>query len=489
MSQLVQLPEVLLYIIKEYLSNEDSHYFLNTSKSGFNELKKKTIYFNLTSLKSLSYYHDPIFQNLLLSKVENGWKQISLQFERIPIPFNQDLPIHKIRIADFTASLSDISHIECIRTSIEVDQIPPIPKVKELAFINGYELTDVSPCSHLSKLEIKYSSYLSDITPLKDIPDLRFNDCDSITDYSMLNCTKQQNLQIKFCSQLKNVDNFRWIRTIELTDCHALQDVSPLNGVYDLSISYCSSVRDISGLGNHYKIYIANCSDDLFGYESLLHVPHIRLAACNIVDLSCFRYAKSVHLYDCVQIVDCSPIKHARKVILDGCAEITNLSELVHVYDLSLLHLIQADKIGTPCNVRFRLFDSIFCAMKDYNFLYNIKYLTICPNIQFVELIHDGKIDCLRHLLSLTIQECGELQHVHGLGEIPAIKLVNCNQLRDISGLGRNRSVEIENCPVEDVGYLKDVQVVTIIKCSKIKDFTCLLAVPRLKIFCEEYLL
>lgn len=93
------VPEVLFRLIQTFLTQDDYRYFLNSSKNLFASLKRNSIYFTLNKKQSLQYLEDTEFQNILLSKVENGWNQIGISFDSstssLPIPL--DIPIHKIR--------------------------------------------------------------------------------------------------------------------------------------------------------------------------------------------------------------------------------------------------------------------------------------------------------------------------------------------------------------------------------------------------------
>lgn len=74
--ELVNLPEVIFPLIQSYLSHDDYHFLLNTSKNSFADLKKRSIYFVLNEESTKQYLTDKTFQSVILSKVENGWKQI-----------------------------------------------------------------------------------------------------------------------------------------------------------------------------------------------------------------------------------------------------------------------------------------------------------------------------------------------------------------------------------------------------------------------------
>ncbi len=72
------LPQDIFHLIQTFLSNDDYHYFLNSSKRLFCDFKRKTIFFKLNQEGSYLYAMNKEFQRLLLSKVENGWNQIGI---------------------------------------------------------------------------------------------------------------------------------------------------------------------------------------------------------------------------------------------------------------------------------------------------------------------------------------------------------------------------------------------------------------------------
>ena len=89
-----------------------------------------------------------------------------------------------------------------------------------------------------------------------------------------------------------------------------------------------------------------------------------------------------------------------------------------------------------------------------------------------------------RNLQSLTLDRCkGKIDKYELLGDIPKVILRHLDA-KDISCLGRNnRAVELNMCyNIEDVSSLKNVPVVTIIRCARIKNMAVLRDVPRLKV-------
>lgn len=55
------LPDVIIKQLQSFLSYDDIHYFMNTSKRYFSCLKQETIYFSLNQEKSLEYVENERF--------------------------------------------------------------------------------------------------------------------------------------------------------------------------------------------------------------------------------------------------------------------------------------------------------------------------------------------------------------------------------------------------------------------------------------------
>ncbi len=494
------IPQDIFQLIRTFLTNDDYHYFLNTSKRLFGDLKRKTIFFKLNREISFLYAMNKEFQDLLLSKVENGWNQIGiycndssksivLSSKDIPI----DLPICKVY--GFAVKLpfhlwNNFKSIDCNFFSGGASEIPPFPNVKDLQLHidPSKTVSDVDPSiidlrafSHLLSLRIN-DLPVKDITPLKDIPYLDLFSCAQITDYSVL--SNQKELRLSTCPGLTDVSSFRSIRKLELFSCPNISDISPLKGIYDLTIQACSNIKDISCLGNHHRLFLSVISS---GFDSLLHIPHVSLMSCDIEDLSVLRFAKSVCLYFCQKIRSVSPLKAVKKVILVNSGK-SGFSDLGEVSNL-LLTLQDDyefnDEIITSLNNRRLSFTGDFLAITSLSvFSSSIQHLYIGKSEIFAKFINDGQGVLLQHLLSLTLA-FSSVVSLEGVGHIPTVRLVECDRLQTMKGLGSNRCVELNNCSsVEDVSSLASVSIVTIKYCPRLTKASCecLKNVPRLKI-------
>jgi hypothetical protein len=242
-SIIYSIPEIIFTLIQNYLSNIDKHYFFNSSKYLFIDLKKRMIYFQLNKVKSQQYLQDKLFQSLLLSKVENGWNQIGIKYfgsrcpEEIP-------PIHNFYAEGRTVPfhLWNKYHSYAATLPADVEELPDLTNVKELqlTFDDDLQTVDLSKLSHLNKLSLGQVNDM-DMTPLQYIPDvtilsgLVYDGGNTNHDFSMFH--RQKRLELWDCRNLTNINSFHSIRILHLFRCPNLQkDLSPLKGIYDLAL-------------------------------------------------------------------------------------------------------------------------------------------------------------------------------------------------------------------------------------------------------------
>ncbi len=502
MDLFVHLPLEIIRLIQSYSTHDDFHYLLNTSKQSFQDTKKRLIILNLTSTKSEQYLIDNSFRGRVLTVVENGWKQVKLHIlgnNKNIWNLSSDIPIHSlsldrqnvVRLYEMD-SLQRLANIEVLSGIWCRNLIPTIPGVKRLGIhkVEG-DITNASNLRHLESLELRNSIALIDINSLRDVPNIKLDDCRKMTDFSIFHHTRQKNLALSRCLHLASVESFRMIHHLELKDCQSLEDVSPLHGIHHLVLEQCPKVNDISGLGGHHILHLHICSRDMVGYESLVHIPHIALSANNIVDVSVLRHAKSVILAQCERIVDVSPLANAKIVKIRFCNLIKEVKSLKNVESLTILRgfikgPLDQDQLNQLKNRQLTLRD---VPVKSFSFLQPEVRELFLEESEMLPTILSKEVDHLpqyfRHLQSLTLEYL-RIEHVNGLGDIPCLRLRDCYQLVDITALGRNRSVELFSChSLEEVGSLRTVPIVTIKDCKQIQDYvgSGLENVPRLKIW------
>ncbi len=362
------IPQDIFQLIQTFLTNDDYHYFLNSSKRLFGELKRKTIFFKLNRERSYLYAMNKEFQQLLLSKVENGWNQIGIicsdkSNTLLPRDIPIDLPMCKVSGVNVKIPFhlwNNYKSIDCDFFPAGVTEIPPFLNVKDVHLRtipsgSAASVIDLRAFSHLSSLQMNALT-VEDITPLKDIPYLSLSTCKEIMDFSVL--STQRELTLFQCPGLTDVSSFRSIRKLSLFCCPNISDISPLKGIYDLTLHGCSNIKDISCLGNHHRLFLSAISS---GFDVLLHLPHVSLLNCDIEDVSVLRFAKSVTLNYCIKINSVSSLKTVKKVSLINSGT-SGFTDLEGVPDLYLAHKnelrLNDDFIGLLNNRRLTLINN-----------------------------------------------------------------------------------------------------------------------------------
>lgn len=494
---IADLPIDIFRIIASYSTHDDFHYLLNTSHNSFQHIKKRLMVLNLCPRNSVKYLTNGSFRERVLSVVENGWKQVNVHvvegYWNIS-DLSVDIPIYSFRrtllaksdeSSELTA-LEKFAHIERVAGIHCRGPVPPLPRVKELEImkIDGLMFDGTNNLSHLEKLEIANAHYLTEMSTLRNIPNLSMLDCEEIQDFSIFHHSRQKRLVLEYCTNLVSVESFRMIHHLELLDCENLVDVTPLHGIYHLVLQYCQKVTDISGLGGHHRLLLASCGWKMIGYETLLHIPHVSLYRMSIIDVSVLRYAKSVILDECIQVRDFSSLKNVESFTLGrGYLSSINLQRCSYLSNLSTMKIRKLNLEGE------------WRSPNSFAFLSSeVRELTLKLSSHFTNLL-SNEVNHLpqyfKHLQCLTLKSL-LIKSVDGLGDIPHLRLISCEALQDISALGRNRCVEIIECyMLKDVRSLATVPIVTIRDCPKIKGYENvpgLRNVPRLKVFFSEYL-
>lgn len=164
-------------------------------------------------------------------------------------------------------------------------------------------ITDLSSFSHLQSISLIYCEWLTDITPLKDVPEIRLTCCNLITSVDCLG-EKQSFLQINSCEGIRSFETVGNVHTLDLS---------------------CSIMTSLSFLSKGVKVLV--------------------LRGCVLFDLSEISVAKNLEELDlsqCTQIEDLTPIgdmSSLRALQLRDCPRIMNITPLASLKSLEMLDI------------------------------------------------------------------------------------------------------------------------------------------------------
>lgn len=219
------------------------------------------------------------------------------------------------------------------------------------------------------------------------------------------------------------------------------------------------------------------------------NIPYVYLFA-NLADISMLRNAKSVKLSGFNDLKDVSPLANVKEVTFYYCylrdIDIASLRDVPRLRIHQVHNLYSSEKMQNQLVDVFTDFGGFGRNIRpDFRSFLHVPNLSVALRFSTKDqLIANEYVLSFQNLQSLTLESFKwEIDKYEALGDIPRVTLM-CLETQNITCLGRkNRYVELNMCySIEDVSSLKNVPVVTIIRCPGIKNMEVLGDVPRLKV-------
>lgn len=401
--------------------------------------------------------------------------------------------------------VSDVSYINCSYPYPNIEQIDGIDQFIKLKKFNIYpqnKITDLTPLSSLEMItDIRISnSTITDISPLKDLSDLKsldFQNSTSLTDFNVLtNLTKLESINFKntgfsdlqvlksFSSLktlilnqtlLKDIDYLRQFTNIQrleleqlsLTDISSIQFLTKL----DYLTLRNNNINDISPLHTLNGLTFLNLGynqvDNISTLANLISINNLTLEKNLITDLSPLNELTTLNYLNLNtnQIVNLSPLSsliNLNYLYLDN-NQITDLSPLSTLVRLSYLGLgnntiSELSPLSNLANVRYLSLNS--------NEIINLSPLSVLVNIQSLYLNHN-QINDLSPLqdftrlstLNISNNQISDLSPLTKSTQIRYFYLAN-NQINDISVLNNMTNMyylNISNNPTVNISPLQNL--------------------------------
>jgi hypothetical protein len=247
--------------LRTFLESGELSSLLGTSKSLFGVVKREIFDYHLNDDFSKCFFDEidddkeqkQIVRSLLLSRVKDPVKQISLSLENDSLNHSED--INDFLFSSFNNG-SDFSYVG-IRF-----QLFDVPSLIGISFTDS--AMRASTVKNLLKLEVEDCvledlSCLSSCSSLSTLLLINSFALVDISCLSFLSCLKS--ITLKNCWKLVNVVPLGHVDHVELDNCPAVNDVSSLTNVYDLVLHFCPGIIDISLLQNNYRISILRCEN------------------------------------------------------------------------------------------------------------------------------------------------------------------------------------------------------------------------------------
>jgi hypothetical protein len=338
------------------------------------------------------------------------------------------------------SSLTQLTTLFLEGYNIEVEELKNLTNLESLTLIYcTKDLSQLSSISSLSTVELCYCDFLSDVSGLRNVKNLKMvvDHEQELTGLSSL--TQLTTLCLEYYQidgeELKNLTK---LVTLTLSECNSFTDSSlkELVSVRNVTLSYCRRITDISTLGHCSWIAIRNCP-----IETLTGLGNV----------------ESIIIENCSKLKSLNGLGRNNRYLSISGQEIVNIPPLRSIHTISIIGDRETISM-VPLRNAQRLY------LKNVT----IKDLAVSDALQVLVLI-----DCK-----------GFTKLPKGLLSLPVIHLIRLYDLEDISNLGKNRQVFVADCyRIADISSLRNVKDVRIHNCRAVKNYSSLINVKRLAIW------
>jgi hypothetical protein len=440
------MPSVIILLLQNYLKWKEYGNFLNCSRKLFLEIKKESATYPLTSEMSRKFCSDNDFRALVLSKIQNFGKQLSLKFgtgewffSTNPSVFRNlafgsifvlklkwDNRNNELNCNDYFRFIDSLN----INESESMESLPFIindKRLKNLSLRHCPRLISLlgisSSLSTLCIIIIDDCYNLRDLSCLKNVPDISISNC-GITDYDIASFGENQ-------------------RRLSLSTCKFLTNVSHLGNIPYLKLEKCELIENIEGLKNNSEVIISKCSTRLYGYCSLRNATRLVLSDCNLQSTAAFSphpNLRSIEFLNCRELTDISSLEQAKilKVIKVSTCAVTNdaIIAVRHVPTIFLYYCQSVtDFSGLGENKKFVSINNCK-AVNDFSSLFSVEKVFIYQS----STLKDVSVFC--DSCFVKVVSCNCLLAQQSLSFLSVLKLYHCHSVEELYALtGLNTSI------------------------------------------------
>lgn len=326
--------------------------------------------------------------------------------------------------------------------------------------LNEINLRFLDDLSSFYALEVQSQKLtkLSDITHWSTVSILRFKNCPNLYNLKGINTTGAEKIYLENCPQLNQ-----------------LNDLSETVILEHLSIINCPQITNFEGLNFHHtlEITVKDCPNfnDMFSLVAAKKLKRLILDHCpKLVQIDIFKFLKQLqflsisncnnleYLYDfskskklthltinnCPALNDIQGVAklHLKYLSLQSCNNIELFSSLKTKTPIEQLELINCTNLAISNNSFLRVNNIL---IKDSLHLSDLKTLNCYKDVYNINLVNLGLeslkgIYQAKSLLSLTIDNCSNLETISPLKKIENLQLLqikNCKNLATLKGINK----------------------------------------------------
>jgi hypothetical protein len=519
-SLLFSFPQDIFYLFANYLLVEDDqnkkvfHFsydwrnFMNTSKEYLTAWKKECQIITLTWKFAERFEKSSDFRSRILQTIQNPRLQLELSFVLPDDEFRHPVVnlskvngVRKLSLQECKLRKIELLDVEeLVLDCCKVTDLSFCANVKELTYGNseGPLTLDVSCLSSLEKFDLQHeepiivnleslanlkkvhflmNQHLSDVSCLRNVPDLSFAHCHAIKDVGCL--ANVYELKLFRCRGIRNVSSLGHVHKLNLKECENIRDVSALGNVHTLDLSGCNKVKDISALINvHSLTFQYFQGTDLSGLRNVVFLDISD--SPNIRDISRLTKVRTLHISKCPKIHDFTGLHNLKELI--------GFHPLVVNKGMQIIQQLQTLRVGEGC---FLLSGTRDTKPTNTAIISNI-YLSELTNLTTLELLRCTSLtefsSTSTKLRSLIINSCYDLVSIPTLPPLLGhLRIYNCSSLKGLVLTGNDISplyrVEVLRCDaVKKIEIHRKVFYMTLERCDRLKRMEITTQIDRLRV-------
>ncbi|CAN1264358.1 Disease resistance protein L6 [Linum perenne] len=349
----------------------------------------------------------------------------------------------------------------------------------------------------LNKLTLSSSTRVLNLSELKDLEELCFDDCDKLQYLGGLwKLSKLRKLVLKYLSSCNSLlvegedgssTGFPLpssLNSLQISGLEILPNFANLNNLTELALEEFQ-VPEIQGLGDLIMLetlWIDSAQNliNLDGLECLSHLNELWLKDCCVleklpVSLANLTKLQRLTIEKCTQvpvIQGLGDLIMLQTLLIESAQNLINLDGLENLSHLETLKL-------NDCRVLEKLPISLVNDLPDFSGLRNMASLDIKECNQLEEITGIESLELLKYLVMRNCTSIKKLPDLSGCKKLRRLDIRGCVQLAEVGGIERLESLKwlnmsgcssVEELP--DLSGLWNVNSLDISECNQLKEVT-----------------
>lgn len=450
------LPFDLYSRLQSFLYHLDYRRFLSSNKSLFREIKRRTVYYNLSLSGSIRFVQSEDFRRSVLSMIESKSSQVSIHLTldyydiKSRYFYCHIAGVHSANIHSFQfhALLPFLSHISILylENGEDVVEFPFLAALKRVTLKKFRRLREIRRLSHLEEVQLVSCPLIRDVEPLAQVSTVLLEDCSAIESVAVLGA--QQRLTLIRCGEIKSVASLGAVRYLSLQQCLQITelDFTPSSQMYSLQLTNLPSISSLPETLQLRELTIQNCTQ-ILDYDALpaqllrIHLTNSLVSCLSAVFSAC----QSVKLVGCPYLEDVSPLAEVSRVHLEKCWKLSSVEMLGRVITLALLDCPMVTSLAGLGSGNHRI------TLGQCPNILDFQPLQAIPDIHLLDLPQPIDVSCFSLARLLTLQNCPNLLFLSRLQQfcpcLHTLRLIHCRTVSDLHDLWKIPVIVVQNCP------------------------------------------